>query len=130
MTRFTDLLRALINAARTWHRHALIAAALFAAQLMTDAGIMVPAQDPRTQHAVINIWVQIAIMIVAAIVSYALAPKPPTPKPAALSDFDVPTAEEGRPIPVIFGTVWITGPNVLWYGDLRSVPIRASGGKK
>lgn len=79
--------------------------------------------------AIINLWVQIGIMIVSAIISYALTPKPPTPKPAALSDFDVPTAEEGRPIPVIFGTVWIKSPNVLWYGDLRATPIK-SGGKK
>lgn len=79
--------------------------------------------------AIINLWVQLAIMIVSAIISYALTPKPPSPKPAALTDFDVPTAEEGRSIPVIFGTVWIKGPNVLWYGDLRSTPIK-SGGKK
>lgn len=68
--------------------------------------------------------------IVAAIVTVALQPKPDIPKPAVLDDFDVPTAEEGRPIPVVFGTVWIRGPNVLWYGDLRSVAIRKKGGKK
>ncbi len=62
--------------------------------------------------------------------SAALAPKPPQPKPAALADFDVPVAEEGRPIPVVFGTVTLTGPNVLWYGDLRSTPITSKGGKK
>jgi uncharacterized membrane protein len=80
--------------------------------------------------AVVNFWVQLVIMIVSALISYALAPKPPQPKPASLTDFDAPTAEEGRPIPVVFGTVWIKGPNVLWYGDLRSVPIRKKGGKK
>ncbi len=62
--------------------------------------------------------------------SVALAPKPPQPKPASLSDFDVPTAEEGRPIPVVFGTVTITGPNVIWYGNLRTEAIRKKGGKK
>lgn len=62
--------------------------------------------------------------------SAALAPKPPRPKPAALDDFDVPVAEEGRPVPVVFGTVTLTGANVLWYGDLRSDPIKAKGGKK
>lgn len=77
----------------------------------------------------VNLWVQLAIMVVSAIISYALAPKPPQPKPAALEDFDLPTAEEGRAIPVVFGTVWLKGPNVLWYGDLRSEPIR-KGGKK
>jgi hypothetical protein len=42
----------------------------------------------------------------------------------------VPVAEEGRPIPVVFGTVTVTGANVLWYGDLRSTPIQKKGGKK
>lgn len=72
----------------------------------------------------------IAILVVAALVATALAPKPPQPKPPSLQDFDVPVAEVGRPIPVVFGTVLITGPNVLWYGDLGSSPIRKKGGKK
>jgi hypothetical protein len=75
-------------------------------------------------------WAQIFILIVSAILSYALAPKPPQPKPASIEDFDVPVAEEGRPIPVVFGTVTLTGANVLWYGDLRSTPIKSKGGKK
>lgn len=78
----------------------------------------------------VNIWVQIAIMIVSAIISYALAPKPPTPKPASLGDIEAPTAEEGRPIPVVFGEVWCKDPNVLWYGDLGNEPIRKKSGKK
>jgi hypothetical protein len=69
-------------------------------------------------------------LVAAVLISTALAPKPPQPKPPALEDFSVPTAEEGRPVPVVFGEVWITGPNVLWYGDLRSTPIRKKGGKK
>jgi hypothetical protein len=69
-------------------------------------------------------------MVVSAIISNALAPKPPKPKPASLQDFDAPTAEEGRSIPVVFGTVWLKGPNVLWFGDLQSEPIKSKGGKK
>lgn len=75
-------------------------------------------------------WVQIAIFIISTVLSYLLAPKPPQPKPLSLSDFDIPTAEEGRPIPVVFGTVTVTGANVVWYGDLRVTPIQKSGGKK
>ena len=74
--------------------------------------------------------VQLAILVVSAYVSAALAPKPPKPKPAALTDFEVPTAEEGRPIPVVFGTVWVTGPNVIGYGDLSSTPIKSKSSKK
>lgn len=72
----------------------------------------------------------LVILVVSALVSYALAPKPSPPKPASLEDFDAPTAEEDREIPVVFGTVTITGPNVIFYGNLRSEAIRKSGGKK
>lgn len=75
-------------------------------------------------------WEYIVVLVISVFVSIALAPKPPMPKPASLEDFDVPVAEEGRPIPVVFGTVTITGSNVLWYGDLRTTPIQSSGGKK
>lgn len=75
-------------------------------------------------------WWNLFLVLVTNFIAAALAPKPPAPKPAALEDFDVPVAEEGRPIPVVFGTVTITGANVLWYGDLRSTAIKSKGGKK
>lgn len=75
-------------------------------------------------------WVYVVVLIVAAVVAYATAPKPPKPKPAALEDFEIPVAEQGRPIPVVFGTVTVTGPNVLWYGDLKATEIKSGGGKK
>jgi len=80
--------------------------------------------------AIINIWVALAVMVVSAILSYALAPKAPQPPKPTLEDFDFPTAEENRPVPVVFGEVWITGPNMLWYGDLDTTPIKVKGGKK
>lgn len=73
---------------------------------------------------------QIFMLVLSAIIQYALAPKPPKPKAAALSDFDVPTAEEGRSVPVTFGDVWLDDPNVLFYGDLRTRPIKSKSGKK
>lgn len=77
-----------------------------------------------------DILIYIAIIIISAIVSTALAPKPPSPKPAALTDFDVPTAEEGRPYVVIFGRGRISGPNVAWYGDLSTEKIKSKAKKK
>lgn len=76
------------------------------------------------------IWVQLAILVVSTILSMVLAPKPKSPKPVALSDFDVPTAEEGRPMPVVFGSVTVKGSNVVWYGDLGTKAIYKKGGKK
>lgn len=76
-------------------------------------------------------WVIYTIItVVSAGIAIALSPKPPKPKPASIEDFQIPTSEEGRPLPVIFGTVRVRGPNVLWYGDLWTVAIRESGGKK
>lgn len=77
-----------------------------------------------------NFVIQLAIVLVASYVSAALAPKPEPPKPSTLDDFDAPTADDGRPVPVVFGDAWIKGPNVIWYGDLRSTPIKKKGGKK
>lgn len=82
------------------------------------------------QLAYVNFIVQAIIMIVAIIIAVALAPKPPQPKPAALADFDAPTAEEGKPYCKVFGEAIVRDPNVLWYGDLSSEPIRKKGGKK
>lgn len=75
-------------------------------------------------------WWQIVLWIVTTVISYALQPKPQNAKAAGLGDFQVPTAEDGREIPVLFGTRDITGPNVVWYGDLKTKAVKAKGGKK
>lgn len=64
------------------------------------------------------------VWLALTVLQILLAPKPPEPKRATLDDFSLPTAEPGRSIPVVFGTVTITGPNVVWYGHLRSTPIK------
>lgn len=70
------------------------------------------------------------IWIITSVISYMAQPKPEQPKPASLSEFDVPTADPNRTIPVIFGTVWIDDPNVVWYGDLNAEPIPAPDADK
>lgn len=77
-----------------------------------------------------NFVIQLALLVISYFVSAALAPKPPQPKPAALEDFDIPVAEEGKAIPVVFGEVILKSPNLMWYGDLRSTAIKKKGGKK
>lgn len=72
----------------------------------------------------------IALFVVSLVVAYATMPKPQSQKPAGLGDLQVPTAEEGREIPVLFGTRDINAPNVVWYGDINAVPIKKKGGKK
>lgn len=72
----------------------------------------------------------IAVFIVSFVVAYATAPKPQSVKPSGINDLQVPTAEEGREVPVLFGTKDLKSPNVVWYGDLRTVAIKKKGGKK
>ena len=76
------------------------------------------------------VWWYIVVFIVALALAYSMMPTPQNTPPAGLGDIQAPTAEEGREIPVLFGTRDITGPNVVWYGDLKVVPIRKKGGKK
>lgn len=72
-------------------------------------------------------WPQIIWAVVMLVVSYALRPKPETPKPASLTDLEVPTADQNRPLPVLFGRKRIRGANVVWYGDLSTDPIKKGG---
>lgn len=71
-------------------------------------------------------WNLVITWIATAVIAYALRPKPSLPPnavPATIDDFNAPTAEDGREIPVLFGTREVSGPNVVWYGDLRTQAI-------
>jgi len=72
-----------------------------------------------------GLFTYILISVILAAASYFLAPKVKTPdtKAALQTEFDYPTAEEGRAIPVVFGTVKYTGTNSLWTGDYKSKKV-------
>lgn len=75
--------------------------------------------------------VQLLIGIALNVVGYLLMPKPKGPKPEAVKDQEAPTAESGRPIPVIFGSITIQSPNLLdWYDKETVIRDVSSGGKK
>lgn len=57
-------------------------------------------------------------------------PKAKEPKPLRLEDIESPTADEGLDIPVVFGTVVVDAPNVVWFGDLGTTPVRQKNSKK
>lgn len=78
-----------------------------------------------------NFLIQIGVALVLSAVSYALkSNKYDKPTASSLDDFDIPTAEDGRVIPVVFGTVLLTGANVVWAGDLKVTAIKKKGSKK
>lgn len=71
-------------------------------------------------------WLTFFLFVGFTVIGELLRPKPKfdAPKPSGLGDFTLPTAMEGRAIPVAFGTVKMAGPNVTWYGDLAVRPIK------
>ncbi len=75
-------------------------------------------------------WIAAVIFVGALVVAYTMQPKPETRPPAGLDEIQAPTAEVGREIPVLFGRRRFDGANVVWYGHLRTVPIKSKGGKK
>ncbi len=75
-----------------------------------------------------DIIIAIIIIVVAVAASVAtsllIQPAAQNREPPELEDIQAPTAEEGREIPVLFGTRNIKGANVVWYGDFESTAVR------
>lgn len=75
--------------------------------------------------------VQLAIGIGLSIIGYMLLPKPKQPKPEALKEQENPTAEAGKPIPVIFGSITVQSANLIGFFDKEMIEREVStGGKK
>jgi hypothetical protein len=74
-------------------------------------------------------WWIVAVFVASLVLAYAFMPKPQATPPPGLNEIQVPTAEVGREIPVLFGCRDLNG-NVTWYGDIDLVPIKSSGGGK
>jgi hypothetical protein len=73
-----------------------------------------------------NFIVAIILLYVAGLIM----PRPKTQAPEPGEPGNVAIAQEGAPIPVIFGKPLIEAQNVVWYGDLRADAIKKKGGKK
>jgi hypothetical protein len=69
-------------------------------------------------------WFQIAVMIISALIQYALAPKPKKPTPAQAT---TPNVQEGTKIRRVYGTVWIDDSMVLAFKQVGTSPIKAKG---
>jgi hypothetical protein len=64
-------------------------------------------------------WFSLLVSVAFSVIAYLLTPRPKQPKPPEVKDLEAPTADAGRPIPVVFGTMTVQGLNVLWYGDVN-----------
>jgi hypothetical protein len=73
-----------------------------------------------------SFFIQLAVGLALMVISYAIMPKPKQQKPEAAKDLEAPTAEAGRPIPVVFGTMTVKSANIIDVRDkgqfTRSIP--------
>lgn len=76
-------------------------------------------------------WMQLVVSLIMMVISTAIqSMSQPEQKDPEVGKLDIPTADEGGPIPVIFGTCMTKQSNVVWYGDASTEPIMSSGGGK
>jgi hypothetical protein len=75
-------------------------------------------------------WWNVALFVASLVISYLTRPKVKydSPKPGTIEAKA--TATAGGEIPVLFGSREITGPNIVWWGDTKTVAIKKKGGKK
>lgn len=67
-------------------------------------------------------WFTFFLWVASFVVSDYLRPRLPARTPSGLGDFNVPTATEGRYVPIMTGLAQIAGPNCTWYGDFAAAP--------
>lgn len=72
--------------------------------------------------------IALIVSLVLMVASYLLTKSPKQPK--SENKFDLPVAEEGKLIGLVYGTVLIKDPNILAYWGLRIVTDYKKGGKK
>lgn len=66
-------------------------------------------------------FLYLLLAIIVNVIAYFLTPKPKKNKPPEVEESEDPTAEAGKPIPVVFGTLSKRELNVLWFGDKHYV---------
>lgn len=76
-----------------------------------------------------DLIIALVMMVVSYAISYAMRPRPER-NDAVVGDMDIPTAESGKTIPVVFGTMLIKDSNVIDYFDPKTVAIKSGGGGK
>jgi hypothetical protein len=71
------------------------------------------------------VWFTLLLFVASFILAAVLAPKPKieNARASGYADVKFPTSSEGNPVPLVYGTVRLRGPNTLWYGDFRAVPV-------
>lgn len=67
-------------------------------------------------------WWRLFWWIITTALTDLLQKRPPNATPAGLGDFAIPTATEGRVVPIgLGGNLRINAPNCIWYGDYQAI---------
>jgi hypothetical protein len=106
-----------------WDMRALLGGLLVVLGFQLDE-ILRPAPRAEGEPAQALLFTLLALVAVV-VASELLRPKPKIEdaRLPGLGDFRLATATEGRPVPVFWGTVKISGANVTWYGDLSQEAV-------
>ena len=72
------------------------------------------------------IWWNLIFFALSFVLTALLTPKPEFENARAedLDPENFPRASEDAPVPLLLGCAKIKGPNTIWYGDYRAVPIK------
>ena len=76
-------------------------------------------------------WILVGVisaMFFTAAVVMLMGGKPPPQAPD--TPLSAPSIEEGRNIPVLFGSRMIKSPSIAWWGDVNIVKVEVPGGGK
>jgi len=112
-----------------FHIGSFIVSLLVCAVQIAYMVLVTAVPPPGTPQKSFADWIiYLIILIISALISYAMRPKPENAKP---SKMDSPTTEDGTPTRDYFGTCWIEYEDrfLLAWKIVGRDPIRSKGGK-
>lgn len=71
--------------------------------------------------------IQLAVGVGLQVLGYLLTGLAKQDKPQEVKDLESPTAEAGRPIPVVFGEVDVKGLNIIYFGEKETFTYKTGG---
>ena len=75
------------------------------------------------------VLIALGLLALSLAATYYLRPDTSTEKlrAASLSDFGAPRAVDGDALPLVYGTMRLRSPALVWFGDLVATSITVSG---
>jgi hypothetical protein len=109
------------------YRRQCVVLALMLVPLLLGASAALYLVRPAGVVQEANPFVWLLVLIIAALVAYAMTPKQPPPEP---QQAEAPKVEDGAGIVHVYGDVWIDDPVMIAWQQVGMDPIRRRAGKK